>query len=583
MIKILVAAGIVVSAALGVLPTAQAAPPAQETLVFGDPAPIAGSLGPGADQAAYTFECLRDTVASVHVLTTGGDLEVQIDVIDSGGQPLASGGKISGDPNVSIAEAFVIPMGGACSIQLSRVGQTQGDYEVRLLPGYAQIDKFDTFSGAAQGLEMYWQPYQSDTLQVETINQQLLVNVTTDNMLGYAVPDGDNLTWTDLYIHADVTIEDTPSYAEYGFLVRVNDDDETFYSFTFSSDGDYTLYYFNGEWNVIQEWTISPAVDGTAQRAQIGLWVQGYTFKGYFNGRLAGEVVDANQYAAEGTISLAAGTGVDQLDPLGVYFDNVLITRPAASQPILPFGGTGLEPTPTSAASGLMGMLGGDKTPTPAPTQDSVPFPTLAPTRAASDAPASIRAWNSARPEDIVGELAVAGVVPAGGAVTMTVPSSYGDTSAADWSYYQLASDREFRNFVLSFDARLVSGETGAGCGMSFREAETTESDALVFADGYALLGEWVQPDPNTNADLSAASVYEEASMVIPGIGVTNKVIVVALEERLVMYVNGQRFADTVVGPATGGMALEMYVPSDDSGATVQTYCQLNNIWAWEF
>ncbi|MBI5958925.1 MAG: hypothetical protein HY866_09335, partial [Chloroflexi bacterium] len=206
-------AAVLCVAALGIIPTAQAAPPAQGTLAFDDEQPLTGSLGAGVDQALFTFACRQTGVGSVHVVTTSGDLEVQIAVLDPANQPFATGGKVSSDPNVSTAEAFVSAVDGECAVQLSRVGQTQGDYAIRLLPGYAQLDKWDTFNGSTDGLNMYWEPYASDTLQVDTLNQQLLVNVTTENMLGYAVPDGENLIWSDLYIQADIQIEGAPSYA----------------------------------------------------------------------------------------------------------------------------------------------------------------------------------------------------------------------------------------------------------------------------------------------------------------------------------------------------------------------------------
>ena len=79
------------------------------------------------------------------------------------------------------------------------------------------------------------------------------------------------------------------------------------------------------------------------------------------------------------------------------------------------------------------------------------------------------------------------------------------------------------------------------------------------------------------------SSVLLETSAVIPGPGVTNRALVIAMEGFTLMYVNGVLVADTEFVPKAGELALEMYVPADDAGQTAQTYCQLNDIWLWEF
>lgn len=113
---------------------------------------------------------------------------------------------------------------------------------------------------------------------------------------------------------------------------------------------------------------------------------------------------------------------------------------------------------------------------------------------------------------------------------------------------------------------------------MYFRALETGSDSALVFEDGWALLGEF-----DADGQMLDSSVLDAFDAVVPGQGVTNRVLVIALEDVTLMYVNGVLFADTVFVPKAGELALEMYVPADDAGATAQTYCQLNDIWLWEF
>jgi hypothetical protein len=57
----------------------------------------------------------------------------------------------------------------------------------------------------------------------------------------------------------------------------------------------------------------------------------------------------------------------------------------------------------------------------------------------------------------------------------------------------------------------------------------------------------------------------------------------VAIQDVIVMYINGQLIARLDATTQAGDVALEVYVAEDDAGQTVETYCQLNNIWLWAF
>jgi hypothetical protein len=159
-------------------------------------------------------------------------------------------------------------------------------------------------------------------------DQRLRIQVIDENVMAYIAPDDEDLNLTDYYIQADFTIDATPTYFEYGFLLRASDELRSFYSVTFSSDGDYSIYYYDGEWNTVQDWTVSPLIDGTNQQPRVGVWVQGNTFRLYYNDRLVGEVTDADHYASQGTVGVAAATTLHQSGVLTVYADNAVITTP---------------------------------------------------------------------------------------------------------------------------------------------------------------------------------------------------------------------------------------------------------------
>ncbi len=570
-------AGVILAALLALgLPTlthhSYAAPTAQGVLTFGDPTPITGALNDAAPEVLYAFDCFRGNPGSVVVRVTSGNLRVNLSVQDGTGAILKQGGMVR--PDVAVLALFEPTGDGLCTLTLSREGNTAGEYTLRLLPGYDRLDVFDRFDGGDMGLE--WPPYTSDAEISGIIEQgQMKLQIMTDNWLAYTVPNAaEERTWSDFYIQADFTIEGSPSYYEYGFVLRTTGQVSPFYALTLSSDGDWSLAWYgeNDEWEAIQKWTVSPVIDGTDHNPRVAVWVQGNVFRLYFNNRFVGEVTDPNSRRLEGGFGLASGTLRDQKDTLTVYVDNLVVTVPAGGgAPPLPNTGAGSTGAPAQATAapmgGLLGALGQGNQAAPQPTQ--------APNSAG---PRMLTSWQSDDPQTIVQELQSMGLVPPNGTLSLTVPSSYGDTSNAGFSYYTMGEGKTFRNFVLSFDTRLLQGATESGCGMFFRDTDTYNADAIIFADGSFLLGEW-----DAQGDLTDASVLQYSDAVKEGLGETNRVVVVANEAQVTMFVNGQQVAEATFQPNTGPVALEMYVDKDDNGQTQETYCQLNNIWLWEY
>jgi len=124
----------------------------------------------------------------------------------------------------------------------------------------------------------------------------------------------------------------------------------------------------------------------------------------------------------------------------------------------------------------------------------------------------------------------------------------------------------------------VLSAIAATRAGLYGRSNDSYSNSALVFEDASALLGEW-----DANGDLSDASFFDYHDVIQGGQGATNRVHIVAVDESVLMVVNGELIASGEFADETGEIALEMYVAEDDAGSTVQTYCQLNNIWLWQF
>lgn len=569
---------------------------------------VNGTLDTSTPNTTYTFSLDSGFVFSLSAWNRSGDLALSMTLLDESGTIIAEGVPTDDSESTVAVEAITVPEPTTYSVKLSAINGTSGEYGLILIPGYSYIETWDEFEGKDDDFSLTWD-VSTDPTETGVVDGQLRVFTDEPNTVTWLAPDED-LAWSDLYLEANVEVEGSPSYFEYGFLVRVSEED-AFYIITVTSDDSWWASYFDGEnWTTLLEWTESPVID-TGSDARIGLFVQGNEFTLFFNDKLVGSVTDDNLSAAEGAIALAGATTADQTDTVTVYFDNLIITSPSLSSSSTA-SGTGEESNGESI-SGLFGSTGGEATPTPrlpfglqgatktpeaeSPAVTSTPQPTKEPPQPTKEPPqptkepplplatptpdvaagASLENWNSAQPQALMNELLSLGLVPTGGSLEITVNNSFGDTSSSGFSFYPLAEGRSFQNFVLSFDAKLTMAGAGSGCGMHFRNNPNSRSLAFIMEDGSALLTQ-------VNAgEFHEQTIFDVFPVVNPGVNAVNRVLVIALNETLAMYVNGELIGVVNFNLETGGVALEVYVQPDSAGATQRTYCQLQNVWLWEF
>lgn len=594
---------------------------------------VEGTLDAATPEASYTFSLVANQVISTVAWSNSGNLALGLTLYDPGGQPLVEGKAPGSDATRTIIEGFTVPAAGTYSVTVRAANNTSGTYSLTLLPGFSYLDKWEDFETTGDSLSMQWEPSTSDLSQSSLTDGQLRIEVLEPDTLSYIGPSGE-LSWTDLYIEARVEIEGAPSYYEYGILLRSNLDDQVFYAALFSSDNDWAVFYYSDGWEPIQEWTVSDAIDDDTTPV-ISVILQGSTFKLYFNDNFVGEVSDTGKRLTAGKFALAAATTVDQTDHTIVRYDDVVITTPSltttnqglgpnisslfstATAITEPSPAPVIEATPTKPGSGGLPFgAAGRKTPTPGPAQDkptsaplmlptnttgfvqptnafvlptNPPLPTLVPATEApaptpaplpTEAPATadtLANWSSSNPQDILAELQQKGLIPSRGTMIMDIGTSFGDTSSSGFNYYPLGQGRTIRNLVIGFDEQLYLTGSQSGCGMHFRRTNTSRTVALVTEEGGLYLAQF------NNNEAHPASVYNASSTINPGQGVFNRVLVVANEADVRMYVNGELLAYGQFDVVTGSVALELFVAQDESGYTQRTYCELNSLWVWEF
>jgi hypothetical protein len=289
--------------------------------------PMTGTLDASVPEMTYVFEVEPGFIFSLVAWTRFGDLNPEITLSDSTGQTIATGVPPQAGLNSRVIDA-VAGTEGTYVITIRRSGETAGEYRLLLLPGYSVLDKWDDFQSFDQSLSLNWEPMLNIDSIADVSNGMLNMQVMTTGTFSFILPS-DNVTWSDVYVEAEVQIEGSPSYFQYGFVLRASPSADAFYALMFSSDGDWTLMFYNmGMWNTIQDWTVSPAIDPTDTTPRIGVFAQGNTFRAYFNGQLVGEVHDPAFSSQAGTIGLLACTSNGQADSLVLNYDNLVITSP---------------------------------------------------------------------------------------------------------------------------------------------------------------------------------------------------------------------------------------------------------------
>lgn len=289
--------------------------------------PMTGTLDASVPEMTYVFEVQPGYIFSLVAWTRFGDLAPEMTLTGPGGQPVATGVPPEPGLNSRVIDA-VTGSDGTYTLTIERSGDTAGEFRLLLLPGYSVLDKWDDFQSFDQTLSLNWEPMLDIDSIADVSNGALNMQVMATGTFSYILPS-DNVSWSDVYVEAEVQIEGSPSYAQYGFILRANASGDAFYALMFSSDGDWTLMHYDmGLWTSIQDWTVSPAIDPTDTTPHIGVFAQGNTFRAYFNGQLVGEVHDPAFNSPAGTIGLLACTSNSQADSLVLNYDNLVITSP---------------------------------------------------------------------------------------------------------------------------------------------------------------------------------------------------------------------------------------------------------------
>jgi len=194
--------------------------------------------------------------------------------------------------------------------------------------------------------------------------------------------------------------------------------------------------------------------------------------------------------------------------------------------------------------------------------------PTITPTFSLAITPAASVDLSGA-PENVLVALHTMALVPAGGRELFDVPTGYAITSDPGYSFLGLGQGSAAQNFVLGFQMIWYTAGVDSACGLSFRMTDNGLSSIFLTNDGNAILTQ--QQDKITLLNYKHASDLFLRTQF-------NTVLLIALDDRLLLYINGKLETSVTAKSVRGGFALNLYNALDNH---VVTECRYRRIWIW--
>ena len=133
----------------------------------------------------------------------------------------------------------------------------------------------------------------------------------------------DDKQYGDLYMSVDIQQTSGPNSADFGIILR-EDDNSNFYYFGISNDGQYSFLVYDNEWITLQDWTVTDLIRPD-EINKLSVLAQGSQFVFFINDQYLAEFTDDK--ISQGQIALAVELA-NENDQAVFEFDNLLIQTP---------------------------------------------------------------------------------------------------------------------------------------------------------------------------------------------------------------------------------------------------------------
>lgn len=403
---------------------------AQEDATLSPGFSVQGSLSTD-EPAQYSLVLREGAMISAQVIGSSG-LDPILAIIDPNGTPLLVQDDYS-YPEVTDARilAFTAPRTGTYTIEVRRYGQTSGEYELEINPGYLVV-AYENRLDTAQGWRVNTDDTSSTPPTITAEQGNLRVSLEGVNRL-ISVTNSQLPQQSDFYVSLDVNSIEGRNGWQVGMQIRANDNGS--YVYVVDQRGFWRFSVIqNGSARVIRDWTAHPAIQAGVTSFKIGILASGRDFDFFHNSQYIGTVTD-DTIADPGEIRPVLGTSNAIGSRASAAIANLIVTVP--------------DTNPVTPAQ----LIGGSSSVT-------------------------------------MRELKRHRIVPSGGEVRLTLSEASVSAFNAGVARFALGRGATFTDFVLSVTLTRSSSSGTSACGMIVRDQAETNSYILAYGDsstGYGL------------------------------------------------------------------------------------------------
>jgi hypothetical protein len=485
---------------------------------------VTGEVTDAAPTQRWTIEAIAGQTISARLQPSAGDLSFTLELHDTAGTVLAVGR--DGGFRTLAMEAYPVAVTGQYALVVGRAlvneaaegaGQAKGQYRLTLLPGYSYLLINDPITPATTLRS--WRDLNASSRVVEG---KLRLGAEGDNLLVWTTADALG-NHADVYLQTSFAFESVNEYWEVGLLVRgqrASTSDE-FYAFVLNSNGNWRgLLRQNNALQVLREWTAAPVTVGAT--GTLAVLASGDTFTLFYNGTQIGTLED-DRLPQAGVVGVALGTGVPPNQRAVALFDDLLVTVPSADH-------------------------------------------------AAAAPPPALAGWEGG-PEPVLAELVAANVIPVPGTESINLNSAFVSNSTPNsLIFVTLMNGLDFTDVVYAADMLWDSDVEEMACALEFRVAGGANF-TIVYMDRKGGFG--VRQVVNGEALLST---YALSAAVKRENRATNRLLVVAIGNGLLVYINGQLAGEFTITQETGAALVAAF-----NYQKANSYCGFSNIWLRSF
>ena len=389
--------------------------------------PVTGTLEAAQETFRWSFFGLQNDVISL-VLKGEGDLDPVLQLVDEQGQTIITNDDYAyPDSRDALLEAITIPRTGTYDIVVSSYRETEGDFTLTMIPGYAQLDVGPDLSG------IEWE--EDGDISATSASDSVMVEVSGLQARG-AIINAEAGPYDTSFVQINVARVEGRSGWVVGIALRWQPNNSYYVVEVSDQDVWRMVAVERDEVRVVRDWTAHPALTNDAAPFQFAVLANGSAFEVFYNNQLVGSITD--DALGSGRVGIAL-SGTDALDSeVTAVIDEMAISVPmmVANERVFP---------------------------------DAIVL---------------------GNPSQVIHELERRGVIPPNGQQTLSVSESFIERRSSGVDTLTLGRGARFRNFALSTSASLERQDDGlAGCGLMLQQT-ADDMYVLAFKDsegGYGL------------------------------------------------------------------------------------------------